>query len=83
MEGEDRGPPLAEWHVHPRQHDKAKRVIRQILRDAPALRDDAINHVPFLDDKACPLGWILGYDDAENLVLTIRMRTRQVELLED
>jgi hypothetical protein len=78
----DRGPQLAEWHVHPRQHDKAKRILRQILSEAPALRDDAIHHVPMFEDKACPLGWLLGFDPEENLVLTIRLRTRQVELLE-
>ena len=82
MDSEDRGPELASLHVHPRQVDKAKRILREILSEDPELSDTVLNHVPFVPDHAVPLNWALGKDPAEQLVLTIRLKTRQVELIE-
>ena len=81
MDDTDRGPELAEFRVNPRHVDKAKRVLREILKDAKELCDNTL-HLPFRPDNGIPLNWLCGYDPDGNLVLTVRLKTREVELID-
>jgi hypothetical protein len=81
MDEDSLGPQLAEFRCNPRQVDKAKRIVRQILAGAPELQADVMHHVPFIPHNDVPLNWALGFDPNEQLVLTVRLRTRQVELI--